>query len=54
MDPIIFSIGDIGIRWYSVLIALGVIVAYFLASKQAKKLGFSKDFIFDLCFKEDC
>lgn len=50
MDPIIFSIGDIGIRWYSVLIALGVIVAYFLASKQAKKLGFSKDFIFDLCF----
>lgn len=50
MDPVIFSIGGIEIRWYSVLIALGVFIAYLLANKQAKKLGFSKDFVFDLCF----
>lgn len=50
MNRVLFTIGNIEIKWYSVLIALGVVVAYLLANKEAKKQGFPKDFIFDLCF----
>lgn len=37
VSPIIFSIGTFGIRWYSLLFAVGFIVAYFLLSKMFKK-----------------
>lgn len=50
MNPEIFSIGSLSIRWYSVLILTGIIVAIFLAEKEAKKFKFEKDFIFDLAF----
>ena len=50
MDPIMFRLGSIEIRWYSVLIALGVLVAYLLANREAKRCDLPKDFIFDLCF----
>lgn len=50
MNPVIFSIGSFSIRWYSVLILVGIIVAILLAEKEAKKFKFEKDFIFDLAF----
>ncbi len=50
MNPNIFTIGNFSIRWYSVLILLGVIIGYLLASKEAKKFDLPKDFVFDLTF----
>lgn len=50
MNPEIFNIGGISIRWYSVLILIGIIIAIFLAEKESKKFKFEKDFIFDLAF----
>ena len=50
MNPEIFSIGSISIRWYSVLILIGMIIAIILADKESKKFKFDKDFIFDLAF----
>ena len=50
MNPEIFSIGSFSIRWYSVLILTGIIVAILLAEKESKKFKFDKDFIFDLAF----
>lgn len=50
MNPEIFSIGNISIRWYSVLILVGIIIAILLAEKESKKFKFDKDFIFDLAF----
>ena len=50
MNPEIFSIGSLSIRWYSVLILTGIIVAILLAEKESKKFKFEKDFIFDLAF----
>lgn len=50
MNPEIFSIGNFSIRWYSVLILTGIIIAILLAEKEAKKFKFEKDFIFDLAF----
>lgn len=50
MNPEIFNIGGFIIRWYSVLILVGIIIAFVLASRESKKFNLPKDFIFDLGF----
>jgi phosphatidylglycerol:prolipoprotein diacylglycerol transferase len=50
MTPEIFNIGNFSVRWYSILILLGIIVAYLLANKESKKFKIPKDFVFDLVF----
>lgn len=50
MNPELINLFGISIRWYSVLILIGVIIGYFLACKEAKKFNISSDTIFDLTF----
>lgn len=50
MNPELINIGGLSIRWYSVLILCGILIAIFLAEKEGKKRGLPKDFIFDLAF----
>lgn len=50
MNPEIFNIGGFSIRWYSVLILVGILVAFFLADRESRKFDLPKDFIFDLGF----
>ena len=37
MNPVIFNIGGFEIRWYSVLIAIAVIIGYFLILSESKR-----------------
>ena len=46
----IFKIGSFGIRWYSVLILVGILLALYLCDKEAKKHDLPKDVIFDVGF----
>lgn len=48
MNPVAFEIFGLPIRWYGILISLGVVIAALLSSKQAKKCGYSEDLIIDL------
>lgn len=50
MDPVIFSIGNIEIRWYSVLILLAFFLAFFIINKEAKRFSIKTDFIFNMLF----
>ena len=50
MNPEIFKIGGLSIRWYSVLILFGIIIAYLLSNHEGKKFNLPKDFVFDLTF----
>jgi len=50
MNPILFSIGGFDIKWYSVLILIGVIIGYMLLQREATKHNYPKDFIFNLFF----
>ena len=50
MNPIMFTLGNLEIRWYSVLILLAFITAYFVVSKEAKRFGIKKDFTFNMMF----
>lgn len=50
MNPEMFNIGGFSIRWYSVLILIGIIIALFLANKESKKFKLPDEFIYDLAF----
>ena len=50
MDPEIFHIGFLSIRWYSVLILCGILIAFYLCDKEARKHNLPKDVIFDMGF----
>ena len=50
MNPVIFTIGNFSIRWYAVLILIGVLLALYLINKEAKRFQIKSEFIFNLCF----
>ncbi len=50
MNPIALQIGPFSIKWYSLMILLGVIVGIGLLLKEGKKYNYPKDFLFNLCF----
>ncbi len=50
MDPVIFSIGPFDIRWYSVLILIGVIIAYKLIIDEANRFHIKNEFVFNMLF----
>ena len=50
MNPVIFNIGNIEIRWYAVLILVGVLLGFLLAIIEGKRKGISKEDILDLGF----
>lgn len=48
MDPVAFHIFGIPIRWYGLLIAIGVLVGTLIALKLAKRKGVDEDTLIDL------
>ena len=46
-NPIAFSIFGIDVRWYGILIALGMAIAVFITYKRAPKHGIEADRVFD-------
>ena len=50
MDGTLITIGSLDIKWYSVLILVGVIIGITMATREGKRAGISKDFTFNLCF----
>lgn len=50
MNPILVNILGLEIRWYSVLILLGAVIAILLLKKEAKRFEINWDFIFNLSF----
>lgn len=50
MNPIAFTIFGYDIRWYSLLILIGVVIGYFLISIETKRFKISSDFMFNMFF----
>ena len=50
MNPVLVTIGPLEIKWYSVLILLGVIIGISMLIKEGKRFNISKDFLFNLAF----
>jgi phosphatidylglycerol:prolipoprotein diacylglycerol transferase len=47
IDPIIFSIGHLHIRWYSLIVLAAIGVGIWLATREAARKGFKKEDIYD-------
>lgn len=47
IDPIIFSIGHLMIRWYSLIAVAVVVLGAWIAAKEAKRLGLGEDLVVD-------
>ncbi|MBO4600693.1 MAG: prolipoprotein diacylglyceryl transferase [Bacilli bacterium] len=50
MNPVMFTVFKIDIRWYSVLILVGTLIGVYLLKREAKRFGMNWDFIFNLSF----
>lgn len=50
MDPILITIGNFEVKWYSVLILIGMIVAYFGIMKETDRFKIDKNFIINIIF----
>lgn len=48
INPVAFSLGNMEVRWYGILIALGIVLAYFVGQREAVKRGLPEDFLADL------
>ncbi len=48
INPIAFSLGPIEVRWYGILIATGIVLAFLVVQKEMVKRGMDPDFLTDL------
>ncbi len=48
IDPVAFHVLGIPVRWYGIIIASGIVLAYFVAQHEMKKRGFDDEFLTDL------
>lgn len=47
LDPIAFEVFGIAVRWYGILISIGMILGTILAIRESKKLGWDENLIID-------
>jgi phosphatidylglycerol:prolipoprotein diacylglycerol transferase len=47
IDPIIFNIGHLALRWYSLILMIAIVVGVWLTAREAERKGFKKDVIYD-------
>lgn len=50
IDPVAFELGPIEIRWYAIIIVLGIIVADFMIRREGQRKGYDEDTLFDILF----
>ncbi len=48
MNPVAFEIFGLAVRWYGIIIALGMLIGAILALREAKRIGFNEEYIIDL------
>lgn len=50
MDPIMFNVLGLEVRWYSALLLSSIALGIFLLIKEGRKYEYAKDFLFNLAF----
>lgn len=50
IDPVAFNLGPLSIRWYGIIIAVGILLGYFVAQRALVKAGLHKDTLVDIIF----
>ncbi|MEG3766561.1 prolipoprotein diacylglyceryl transferase [Alteromonas sp. 14N.309.X.WAT.G.H12] len=50
IDPVIFSVGPLSVRWYGMMYLVGFIAAYMLAQKRLSQTNWTREQLSDLLF----
>lgn len=50
IDPVAFNLGPLSVRWYGIIIAVGMLLGYFVAQRALVKAGLHKDTLVDIIF----
>lgn len=50
IDPVAFNLGPLSVRWYGIVIAVGILLGYFVAQRALVKAGLHKDTLVDIIF----
>ncbi|HDJ6499395.1 TPA: prolipoprotein diacylglyceryl transferase [Staphylococcus aureus] len=50
IDPVAFNLGPLSVRWYGIIIAVGILLGYFVAQRALVKAGLHKDALVDIIF----
>ncbi|HEA6199980.1 TPA: prolipoprotein diacylglyceryl transferase [Staphylococcus aureus] len=50
IDPVAFNLGPLSVRWYGIIIAVGILLGYFVAQRALVKAGLYKDTLVDIIF----
>lgn len=48
IDPVAFSLGPLNVRWYGIIIAFGIMLAFIVGQREMVKRGFHPDYLTDL------
>ncbi len=48
LNPVALELGPLSIRWYGIIIALGIVIAYILATREGKRRGLPDEIFADL------
>ncbi|EMM2601048.1 prolipoprotein diacylglyceryl transferase [Staphylococcus aureus] len=50
IDPVAFNLGPLSVRWYGIIIAVGILLGYFVAQRALVKAELHKDTLVDIIF----
>lgn len=50
MNPVIITLSNFEIRWYSVIMLLAIFVGLYFVKRESTRLNLKYDFIFNMCF----
>ena len=50
IDPVAFNLGPLSVRWYGIIIAVGILLGYFVVQRALVKAGLHKDTLVDIIF----
>lgn len=48
LNPVAFELGPFAVRWYGILIGLGIVIAYILAVREGSRHGIAEETFMDL------
>ncbi|GKU77728.1 prolipoprotein diacylglyceryl transferase [Paenibacillus sp. L3-i20] len=48
IDPVVFEIGPLSVRWYGLILGLGALIGLIVQSQEGKRFGIKPDFFMDL------